>query len=240
MLNCAYCIQCHLCGYCTYSGRVLIDARLMYGCLYVRKAYVCRHHLPLSWFLCYFAWYVWTHSTPWSNISSSVLRPHAEKNGSLGLIVYSCLTHTNLYLNSSRPHHPSNKRAVHSTLVHSAGALCDQDSFHAELVFLGSIHRPTDSQGPQIFPEGCPARRKTRFILFHVLDRVDIQPYEPGSVSEIHQVWGPPSHENIKTHRPIARQQLNKHIPRRRIRNNRGHPFLGNGYVFSVVRTNAM
>jgi hypothetical protein len=31
------------------------------------------------------------------------------------------------------------------------------------------------------------------------------------------------------TYSPMARQRLNKHIPRQRIRNNIGHPFLGNG-----------
>jgi hypothetical protein len=59
----------------------------------------------------------------------------------LDMDIYSRLTHANLYLYSSSHHHTSNKRAVHSTLVHSAGTLCDQASFHAELVFLGDIFR---------------------------------------------------------------------------------------------------
>jgi hypothetical protein len=46
--------------------------------------------------------------------------------------------------------------------------------------------------------------------------------------------------KNTVTHRPIARQRLSKHILLQRICNNRGHPFLGNGYVFYVVRPEAI
>jgi hypothetical protein len=45
-------------------------------------------------------------------------------------------THMNLYLNSRSHHHPSYKHAVLSTLY-----LCDQDSLHAEWLFLRNIFR---------------------------------------------------------------------------------------------------
>jgi hypothetical protein len=44
-------------------------------------------------------------------------------DGSLGHRVYHKPTHTNLYLNSSSHHHPSNKHAVLSTLVHRVRTL---------------------------------------------------------------------------------------------------------------------
>jgi hypothetical protein len=46
--------------------------------------------------------------------------------------------------------------------------------------------------------------------------------------------------ENIVTHRAIVTKELSKHIPRKRILNNRGYPLLGNGCVFCVVRTEAV
>jgi hypothetical protein len=56
--------------------------------------------------------------------------------GSLGHKVYRKLTHTNLYLNVKSHHHPFNKQALLSTLIHRARSLCDEDSLQAELVFL--------------------------------------------------------------------------------------------------------
>jgi hypothetical protein len=44
--------------------------------------------------------------------------------------------HTNLYLHANSHHHPSNKQAVLTTLVHRARALCDHESLHDELDFL--------------------------------------------------------------------------------------------------------
>ncbi|XP_023726043.1 uncharacterized protein LOC111874629, partial [Cryptotermes secundus] len=55
--------------------------------------------------------------------------------------VYSKSTRTNLYINAASHHHPSNKQAARSTLVHRARALCDQDSLHAKLVLLGDVFR---------------------------------------------------------------------------------------------------
>jgi hypothetical protein len=45
-------------------------------------------------------------------------------------------THTNVYLHDNSHHHPSNKQAVLSTLVHRARALCGHESLNDELEFL--------------------------------------------------------------------------------------------------------
>jgi hypothetical protein len=66
---------------------------------------------------------------------------YRRSDGSLGHKVYRKPTHTNLYLNSKSHHHPSNKQAVLSTLIHRARALCDEDSLRAELVFLKDVFR---------------------------------------------------------------------------------------------------
>jgi hypothetical protein len=66
---------------------------------------------------------------------------YRRPDGSLGHRVYCKPTHTNVHVNSSSHHHPSNKQAVLSTLVHRTRALCDQDSLHAELVFQSYIYR---------------------------------------------------------------------------------------------------
>jgi hypothetical protein len=49
---------------------------------------------------------------------------YRRPDGSLGDRVYRKLTHTNLYLNSGFHHHPFNKQAVLSTLVHRAQPPC--------------------------------------------------------------------------------------------------------------------
>jgi hypothetical protein len=67
---------------------------------------------------------------------------YRRPDGSLDHTVYHKPTHTNLYFNAGS-HHLSNKQAVLSTLVHRARALCDQDSLHAELVFLRDVFRQT-------------------------------------------------------------------------------------------------
>jgi hypothetical protein len=59
-------------------------------------------------------------------------------------------THTNLYLNPGSHHHPSSKQAVLSTLVQRARALCDQDSLHAELVFLRDVFKQNGYNNQQI------------------------------------------------------------------------------------------
>jgi hypothetical protein len=66
---------------------------------------------------------------------------YRRPDGFLGHRVYRKPTHTNLYLNAGSHHHPSNKQAALSTLVHRARALCDQDSLPVELVLLRDIFR---------------------------------------------------------------------------------------------------
>jgi hypothetical protein len=61
---------------------------------------------------------------------------YRKPDGSLGHRVYRKPTHTNLYLHADSHHHPSNKQAVLSTLVHRARALYDHESLHDELEFL--------------------------------------------------------------------------------------------------------
>jgi hypothetical protein len=64
--------------------------------------------------------------------------------------VYRKATHTNLYLNAGSHHHPSSKQALLSTLVHRGRALCDQESLHAELVFLKDVFRQNGYNDRQI------------------------------------------------------------------------------------------
>jgi hypothetical protein len=64
--------------------------------------------------------------------------------------VYRKPIHTNLYLNSKSHHHPSNKQAVLSTLIHRARALCDEDSLQAELLFLKDVFKENGYNDQQI------------------------------------------------------------------------------------------
>jgi hypothetical protein len=66
---------------------------------------------------------------------------YRRPDGSLGHKVYREPTHTNLYLTAKSHHHPSNKQAVLSTLLHRARALCNEDSLQAELVFLKDVFK---------------------------------------------------------------------------------------------------
>jgi hypothetical protein len=75
---------------------------------------------------------------------------YRKPDGSLGHKVYRKPTHTNLYLNSNSHHHPSNKQAVLSTLVHRARSLCDQESLHSELEFLRTAFRQNGYSNRQI------------------------------------------------------------------------------------------
>jgi hypothetical protein len=63
-----------------------------------------------------------------------------------------------LYLQGRKISRARNQRErVLSTLVHRARALCDQDSLHAELVFLGDIFRQngyTEQQIRRALPRG--------------------------------------------------------------------------------------
>jgi hypothetical protein len=62
-------------------------------------------------------------------------------NGSIGHRVYQKPTHTNLYLNFTFYHNPSNKQAVLNTLVHRARSICDSDSIHEEQKVLINIFK---------------------------------------------------------------------------------------------------
>jgi hypothetical protein len=75
---------------------------------------------------------------------------YRRPDGSLGQKVYRKPTHTNLYLNAKSHHHPSNKQAVLSTLIHRARALCDEDSLQAELVFLKDVFKQNGYNDRQI------------------------------------------------------------------------------------------
>jgi hypothetical protein len=67
--------------------------------------------------------------------------------------------HTNLKLNISSHHYPLNKQVLLPMLIHGARALCNQDSAHAELVFLkitavtGRYLYPTVQEGYSIQTE---------------------------------------------------------------------------------------
>jgi hypothetical protein len=69
---------------------------------------------------------------------------------SMGHKVYCKPTHTNLYLNAKSHHHPSNKQAVLSPLLHRARALCDEDSLQAGLVFLRDVFKQNSYNNRQI------------------------------------------------------------------------------------------
>jgi hypothetical protein len=53
---------------------------------------------------------------------------YKKPDGSLGHSVYRKHTHTHLHPNAKSLHHPANKQAVLSILVHRAKAVCDTDS----------------------------------------------------------------------------------------------------------------
>jgi hypothetical protein len=75
---------------------------------------------------------------------------YRRPDGSLDHKVYRKPPYTSLYLNAKSHHHPSNKQAVLSTLIHRARALCDEDSLQAELVFLKDFFTENDYNDRQI------------------------------------------------------------------------------------------
>jgi hypothetical protein len=64
---------------------------------------------------------------------------YRKTDGSLGHKVYRKSNHTNFYLHQNSHHHLANKRSVLATLIHSAKALCNQDSLLQELVSLTTV-----------------------------------------------------------------------------------------------------
>jgi hypothetical protein len=75
---------------------------------------------------------------------------YRRPDGSLEHKVYRKPIHTNLYLNAKSHHHPSNKQAVLSTLIHRARALCNEDSLQAELVFPKDVFKENGYNDQQI------------------------------------------------------------------------------------------
>ncbi|XP_033606939.1 uncharacterized protein LOC117282232 [Cryptotermes secundus] len=76
---------------------------------------------------------------------------YRRPDGSLSHRVYRKSTHTNCYLIAVSHHHPSNKQAVFSALVHRARALSNHKSLHAESVLLGDIFRQNGHNTQQIY-----------------------------------------------------------------------------------------
>ena len=64
-----------------------------------------------------------------------------KEDGTLGHQVYRKPTHTDLYLNGLSHHHPSQKRAVISTLLHRANIVADKDSLPQEIKHLRETFR---------------------------------------------------------------------------------------------------
>jgi hypothetical protein len=86
---------------------------------------------------------------------------YCKPDGSLGHRVYRKPTHTNLYLHANSHHHPSNKQAVLSTLVHRARALCDDESLRDELEFLKDTFKRNGYGDRQIRRALDPPKRVT-------------------------------------------------------------------------------
>jgi hypothetical protein len=118
---------------------------------------------------------------------------YRRPNGSLGHKVYRKPTHTNFYLNSSSHHHPSNRYAILSTLVHWARDLCDQDSLYVGLVFLEEIFR---QNGYNDWQMGRALKPRPRVITADKkTDSVTFLPYVRSIFNHISRVL---SQHNIK------------------------------------------
>jgi len=75
---------------------------------------------------------------------------YRKMDGSLRHRVYRKPTHTNLYLYQKSHHHPANKHSVFSSLVHTATALCDQESLAPELTFFTHVFKQNGYSHQQI------------------------------------------------------------------------------------------
>jgi hypothetical protein len=84
------------------------------------------------------------------HLPSLDINTYRRTDVSLGHKVYRNPTHTKLHLNSSSHHHPFNKHAILSTLVHWVRDLCGQDSLYVWLVLLGEIFRQSGYTAWQI------------------------------------------------------------------------------------------
>jgi hypothetical protein len=78
-------------------------------------------------------------------------------------------------------HHPINKHAILSILVHRARNLCDQDRLHADLVFLGDIFRQI-CRALNPLPRVAQCDKKPGSVAF-LPSLVDIQLHQQGAVS---------------------------------------------------------
>jgi hypothetical protein len=61
---------------------------------------------------------------------------YRKLDDSLGHKIYQKSIRTNLYLRWDSHHHPANEQSVLASLIHTAEALCDQDSITQELEFF--------------------------------------------------------------------------------------------------------
>jgi hypothetical protein len=116
--------------------------------------------------------------------------------------VYRKPTHTNLYLNAKSYHHPSNKQAVLSTLIHRARALCDEDSLQAKLVFLKDVFRENGYSYRQIHSPQPPSAltstgQQATLGRLPALCRNRIQSYKQSAGPTQHLIRGLAPHEII-------------------------------------------
>jgi hypothetical protein len=127
-----------------------------------------------------------------------------KPDGSLGRKVYHKPMHTNLYLNSNSQHHPSNKQAVLSKLVHRARSLCDQESLHSELEFLRTTFRQNGYSKWQIQRALSPPARIAMApekpvsvsLSLPALHEHDFQLHQQAAVHAHHQVCGPTTEDD--------------------------------------------
>jgi len=70
-------------------------------------------------------------------------------DGSLGHKVYQKPTHTNLYLHQNLHYHSANNQPS-ASLIHTAKALCVQDSLTQELEFLTTVFKDNGYSPQQI------------------------------------------------------------------------------------------
>jgi hypothetical protein len=75
---------------------------------------------------------------------------YRKPDGSLDHRVYCKPTHTNLYLHHNSHHHPSHKLSNAYLLIHTATAICDQDSLNKELEFLTTVFKNNGYSTQQI------------------------------------------------------------------------------------------
>jgi hypothetical protein len=71
-----------------------------------------------------------------SHITILDIDVYRQSNGSSAHAVHRKPTHTNLHLSAPSHHHPLNKQAVLSAMVHTAMAIFDSNSLPQELKFL--------------------------------------------------------------------------------------------------------